>query len=47
MLIEPELGDLRLNTLIFVDRKKSAYKWFKTTLKDGDKMVLAPVLHIR
>lgn len=44
--IDPELNDPRPNTLILVDGKEiSALKGLDTKVKDGDEIILIPVLH--
>lgn len=46
MLIDPELGDPRPNSLILVNGKEiSVLKGLDTPLKDGDEVVLIPVVH--
>ncbi|MEM3463608.1 MAG: MoaD/ThiS family protein [Candidatus Bathyarchaeia archaeon] len=46
VLIDPELGDPRPNTLIIVNgREISVLKGLETVLKDGDEVVLIPVSH--
>ncbi|MEM0007096.1 MAG: MoaD/ThiS family protein [Candidatus Bathyarchaeia archaeon] len=46
VLIDPELGDPRPNTLIIVNgREISVLKGLETVLKDGDEVVLVPVSH--
>jgi len=45
-LIDPELEDPRPNTLILVNGKEiSILDGLETMLKDGDEIVLIPVLH--
>ncbi|MEM2465745.1 MAG: MoaD/ThiS family protein [Candidatus Bathyarchaeia archaeon] len=46
VLIDPELGDPRPNTLIIVNgREISVLKGLETVLKDGDEVVLIPISH--
>lgn len=46
MLIDPELNDPRPNSLILVNGKEiSVLKGLDTQLKDGDEVVLVPVVH--
>ncbi|MEM0357127.1 MAG: MoaD/ThiS family protein [Candidatus Bathyarchaeia archaeon] len=46
LLIDPELGDPRPNTLIIVnDREVSVLGGLETILQDGDKVVFVPVSH--
>lgn len=46
MLIDPELADPRPNSLILVNGKEiSVLKGLDTQLKDGDEVVLIPVIH--
>ncbi|MCS7115541.1 MAG: MoaD/ThiS family protein [Nitrososphaerota archaeon] len=45
-LIDPELGDVRPNSLIIVNGKEiSVLNGLETVLKDGDEVVFVPVLH--
>jgi len=45
-LIDPELEDPRPNALILVNGKEiSVLKGLETMLRDGDEIVLVPVLH--
>lgn len=46
VLIDPELGDPRPNTLMIVNsREISVLKGLETVLNDGDEVVLIPVSH--
>ncbi|MEM2202083.1 MAG: MoaD/ThiS family protein [Candidatus Bathyarchaeia archaeon] len=46
VLIDPELGDPRPNTLIIVNgREISVLKGLETVLNDGDEVVFIPVSH--
>jgi MoaD family protein len=45
-LIDPELNDPRINSLILVNGKEiSVLKGLDTKLKDGDELTLIPVVH--
>jgi sulfur-carrier protein len=45
-LISPELNDPRLNVLMLVNGKEiSVLKGMNTVLKDGDELVVVPVVH--
>lgn len=45
-LINPELNDPRLNALILVNGKEiSVLNGINTVLKDGDELVIIPVVH--
>jgi len=45
-LIDPDLENPRLNTLILVNEKEvSVLNGLETMLKDGDEVVFIPVLH--
>jgi len=46
ILIDPELEDPRPNTLILVNGKEiSVLNGLETSIKDGDEIVLVPVVH--
>ncbi|MGQ9530047.1 MAG: MoaD/ThiS family protein [Candidatus Bathycorpusculaceae bacterium] len=46
VLVDPELEDPRPNALILVNGKEiSVLKGLETMLKDGDEIVLIPVIH--
>jgi len=45
-LVDPDLEDPRLNTLILVNGKEiSVLNGLETMLKDGDEVIFIPVLH--
>lgn len=45
-LIDPELDDPRVNSLILVNGKEiSALEGLDTKLKDGDELIFIPVVH--
>jgi len=45
-LIDPDLGDPRQSTLILVNGKEiSVLNGLETMLKDGDELILVPVVH--
>jgi molybdopterin synthase sulfur carrier subunit len=45
-LIDPELGEPRMNVLILVNGKEiSVLQGLETVIKDGDEVVFVPVLH--
>jgi len=45
-LIDPDLGDPRQNALILVNGKEiSVLNGLETMLKDGDELILVPVVH--
>jgi molybdopterin converting factor small subunit len=45
-LIDPELDDPRTNALILVNGKEvSVLQGLNTKIKDGDELVLIPVVH--
>ncbi|MDH5788937.1 MAG: MoaD/ThiS family protein, partial [Candidatus Bathyarchaeota archaeon] len=46
VLVDPELEDPRLNTLILVNGKEiNVLDGLETLLKDGDEIVFVPILH--
>jgi molybdopterin converting factor small subunit len=46
LLIDPELNDPRSTALIIVNRKEiSALEGLETKIKEGDELILIPVVH--
>lgn len=46
VLVDPELGDPRPNTLIIINGKEiSVLNGLETVVKDGDEVILVPVSH--